>query len=545
MNTCARPMHRELILAAIGLALLLPGSPAFAQKATKDPLPPEVQERLKEFKKFVGNPEPRVRSEQMERLSAVDFVEGVDLLKQYGLKDDSRMVQDRAIYALSCLSKPEAVAAIVAGLKDGNDAIRAGCVMALAKSKSRPDTALPDMYALAADPREDVKVAACEALGFVGRKEATPAILTCCTSGNERVAVAAADSLSLIKDPAAAPTLIGMLNTGTWRTQVAAVNALGQIRVKESVGPLIKYLTEAEGRPREDAKRALELITTQEFGMNTFAWNQWWKGVESSWTVPPPAVKKGAGKEEPDNTKGDAYGRKPTGYHHIKTYSQKLLFVIDVSSSMLDPIRVKRGVDKNAVGTKTSRKIDIAREELAATLRTLDEQTKFNVIAFETDVRYFRKEAVSATKATIEEAVQWVQKQEPRSAGSSGGFKTSSGTDENGWLMGRTNTYAALKAAFGLPIKPGKRGMTGGTTGGGNPPKVTKPATDTVFFLTDGEPTEGETTNIDEILEDVRSWNKSGRMVINTIGMSETNALRKLLDGLAEVTNGKTVYLGE
>jgi hypothetical protein len=110
-------------------------------------------------------------------------------------------------------------------------------------------------------------------------------------------------------------------------------------------------------------------------------------------------------------------------------------------------------------------------------------------------------------------------------------------------MMGRTNTYAALKATFGLPHRP-RKANEGGATGGGSG-SAPKPRVDTVFFLTDGQPTEGETTDVDEILQDVKQWNRSARLIINTIGMSENAALRTLLDGLANVTGGKCVFVGE
>ena len=108
--------------------------------------------------------------------------------------------------------------------------------------------------------------------------------------------------------------------------------------------------------------------------------------------------------------------------------SKKLLFVIDVSASMLDPIRVKRGRTDPEGPTKASPKLDLAREELARVLRTLDEHTNFNVIAFESDIRFFKKEAVPGTPGNVQEAIQWVEKQKPRTV-SSGGARQSSGVD--------------------------------------------------------------------------------------------------------------------
>ena len=66
-----------------------------------------------------------------------------------------------------------------------------------------------------------------------------------------------------------------------------------------------------------------------------------------------------------------------------------------------------------------------------------------------------------------------------------------------------------------------------------------------MYFLTDGEPTEGETTNPEEIIQDVQQWNRSARLIINTIGMSESSGLRNLLQGLATATKGECVFVGE
>jgi hypothetical protein len=510
---------------------------AFCQEKPP-PLPKEAQERIKEFHRNAASDEPRVRAEQMERLGAVDFVEGTRLLLNQGLKDDEYSVRERATWALSQMKSPGPRALVMAGLKEGNERVRAGCAIAIAKMQPLPPGAIGEIAALIGDQKEDVQIAACEALGVIGSKEGVPALIQAAKGSRERVGVAAADALMLIKDPSAAPALIEMLNGGTWRTQIAAINALGVLRVKEAIWPLIAYLRDSEGRPREDAKDALIAITTQDFGVNAERWEKWWDGVKSDYTVPPPPQKQT--DKVVDTT--DRYGRTERAYHHMKIVSKKVLFVIDISASMLDPIRVKRGrTDPENKVTKASPKLDLAREELARVLRTLDENTTFNVIAFESDIRKFKKEAVSGTSGNVQEAIQWVEKQKPRTTGGSGAGRQSSGVDADGMIMGRTNTYGALKATYGLPHRPRKKGE-GGTTGPGSTPK---PGIDTVYFLTDGQPTEGETTNTAEILQDVQQWNRSARLVINTIGMSETAGLRDLLEGLARVTGGKCVFVGE
>jgi HEAT repeat protein len=541
VNMSSRPGRPERATARLALlAVALLAASAFAQKP--EPLSKDNQDRLKEFQRNVGSQEPRVRAEQMEHVGPVDTAEVVKLIQDKGLKDPEFCVRSAAIDALSKMKAEASRAAVVAGLKDGHELVKAGTAIAVAKMQPAYPAAVAEIVALLADGREEIQVAACEALGIVASKDAVPGLLGMTKSPRERVGVAAADALSLIKDPSAAPALIAMLSGGTWRTQSAAINGLLVLRVRESIGPLIAYLKESTGRPKEDARAALENITTQNFGNNVGRWEEWWKGIENDpkWKVPPLAPKKTAEVVE----KGDRYGRVERTYHHMKVVSHKVLFVIDISASMLDPIRVKRGRDNPEGPTKASPKIDLAREELATVLRSLDQNTSFNVIAFESDIRFFKKEAVPGTPANVQEAIQWTEKQKPRTI-TSGGARQSSGIDANGMMAGRTNTYGALKAAFGLPYNK-KKGETGSVTG---PSSTPKPGIDTVYFLTDGQPTEGETTNIDEILDDVKQWNKSARLVINTIGLTgasdEGAGFKQLLTGLAKLTGGQCVFVGE
>lgn len=490
--------------------------------------------KLKEFKKFQNDPDVRIRSEQHERLSLVDHPEAAAILITIGMRDDTFRVRDRAIWALSKHKSAGSLAVARALLKTGSDEVKTGVAMALSKMDPKPAGVAAEIAALlTSGAKESSREAYCHALGFFADKVATPALLAQ-LKGPEKVALAAADALGLVKDPAAAPALVGMLRGGTWVTQVAAIDALALIRAKEAIPPLIEYLANAEGRPREDAKIALQQITGREFGMKAEDWQSWWKDNGEKFVVPPPVDPKEI--EAKEKTVDDGYGRshKVVEYHRIKTYSKRLLFVVDISTSMNDAIKVKRGYDAVDKRFQASPKISLARHELKSVLKTLDKNTWFNVVCFETDVRAWRKEPVLADPTSVADAVQWVESQKPRVG--SGGMKQSSGIDENGWVMGRTNTYGALKFVFGRPLKPGA-GVTGNPKPSGN--------CDTVFFLTDGEPTEGETTNLQEILDDVTLWNKAAKLTIHTIGMSETSGLRLLLTGLAQNTGGKCVFVGE
>jgi hypothetical protein len=132
--------------------------------------------------------------------------------------------------------------------------------------------------------------------------------------------------------------------------------------------------------------------------------------------------------------------------------TKKVLFVIDISNSMLDEIRVKRGRgEAKDLQFQSSPKLDLAREELASALRALDDNTFFNICAFETDVRPWQKEPVKATKERVQEAIRWIEGQKPATPNNSRSMRQSDGLNADGMMAGRTNTYAALKYIFGFP----------------------------------------------------------------------------------------------
>ncbi len=93
--------------------------------------------------------------------------------------------------------------------------------------------------------------------------------------------------------------------------------------------------------------------------------------------------------------------------------------------------------------------------------------------------------------------------------------------------VGGTNIYGSLQRALELAE------ATGGDTW--SAPKI-----DTIYFLSDGRPSVGVTTDPDEILSFVQGLNRSAGIVIHTIGLSGAQDAY-LLRSLAEQNGGKYV----
>ena len=93
----------------------------------------------------------------------------------------------------------------------------------------------------------------------------------------------------------------------------------------------------------------------------------------------------------------------------------------------------------------------------------------------------------------------------------------------------KTNTYAAIMAAFGLQDAevPNWKART----------KV-----DTIFLVTDGVPTTGKITDISKLVETVTDFNRTRGVVIHVIVFSRQEAVK--LGPLAEQNGGQCVIRG-
>lgn len=228
---------------------------------------------------------------------------------------------------------------------------------------------------------------------------------------------------------------------------------------------------------------------------------------------------------------GCYYFSKQKAYYGIDTGSSKhVVFVVDISGSMegkaetnLQGQAVGKAVNAagntagdlvggqvgNLIKRQTSNqltKLGKAKQELMPTIRGLSEDTYFTIIIFENTVKTWKKELVQATSANKNIAIAYLE-------------QLSSG--------GGTNISDALEKSFELAGE--------GATDAGKSLNV-----ETVFLLSDGEPTEGAITDPAGIIEAVNKWNSAKRVVINTIGLGE-DCDKEFMKNLASQNNGQFI----
>ncbi len=204
-------------------------------------------------------------------------------------------------------------------------------------------------------------------------------------------------------------------------------------------------------------------------------------------------------------------------YYGIKTQTSKhVVYLVDISGSMEG--NAETDLEGNIIATAGSKlgskvgnavggfagkvikrqtnnqltKLGKAKKELIPSIKGLSEDTYFTVMVFENRVKKWKKKLVPATKSNKTMAVLYVEK-----------LKSGGGT----------NIYESLEDAFALQD------------------------VETVFLLSDGEPSAGKITSTKGIVDEVTKWNSNRKITIHTIGLGE-DCDKDFMKELATKNNG-------
>jgi Ca-activated chloride channel family protein len=150
-------------------------------------------------------------------------------------------------------------------------------------------------------------------------------------------------------------------------------------------------------------------------------------------------------------------------------------------------------------------KLDVAKEELKHAIDALSDGDTFTVIAFAGSVEKWQPKMTKVTAAVKERARKWID------------------NDLN--LDLGTNIHAGMRAAFEI-------------AGLGSKDVGYTSEIDTIFFMTDGQPTVGEVQDPLELRRLIREWNRLSRIRIHCIGVGKDLNI-PLLYGIAEDAGGQ------
>jgi len=312
---------------------------------------------------------------------------------------------------------------------------------------------------------------------------------TLCKSDTRETRNTAVHQLGELQDTAHLPLLFEGLSHHDWTTRLVALHALTAFRHKEVVGEFIRRMPRESGRLSREIADALWNLTGQVFEENARKWQEWWENEGDDFEV---VSKDDLAKAEKarelrrlrqrTQTKAEFFG--------IRIDSHRVIFIIDTSGSMVDPVHGRY------VGRRQATRLDVAKEELSRSIKDLAPRSLFNVIAFSFGVGRWMKSGIAASSEhTRREALTFVER---LGAG------------------GPTNLYDTLRIAFD------------------------DPDVDTIYLLSDGEPTTGKVMDPHRIREDVKFWNRHRNIKIHTIAIGGN---LEILEWLALDSNGDHVKI--
>jgi len=380
-----------------------------------------------------------------------------------------------------------------------------------------------------------VRCEAARALARIGDESAARSIGVLLTDPDPLVRMAAVDCVGQLPLRSLARGVVPLLADAEWQVQSAAVVAVGIVRPQEAVQPLIDLMRRA-GRLRIECSEALFRVTGFDFGLDPDRWQQQWNVLMAieGWRIPTEEelAKKAESRAKYDQLYGAKQGR--NSFAGIPTTSTRVMFIIDVSGSM-DDLVVEREKFRDYGGYE---KCTIVRRNLIETIDALTADTYFDIVAFASDLKIWKKKLVSANIINRASAKSWVARLRPIGGTDDQELAAAGLGGLTDLAAGKTNTLKALLYPFG--IDPGKPPRKISFTGAG---KVSiKNKLDTVYFLSDGRPSTGKIVDTIEILEEVRRYNETFRIVFHAIAIGEFQ--KAFLRDLARQNGGVFVDLG-
>ena len=355
--------------------------------------------------------------------------------------------------------------------------------------------AAPALAKLLKRPEARVRAAAAEALGRCGKDfpAAAAALERLRKDPDPFAADSAVVGLAWLRHQPSWDAIRGIVEKGPWPARCRVIRALGAWEGDEKVmALLVEGIAKDAGRAVPELAAALERVSGQKFGTDGRKWQDWWKGRGNPAWVEEVRTQEGA-----------------RDYHDVVYHSQRVVFVLDVSSSM--EFATASGKDQKRT------KFVIAKEGLCKALAELDEKTRFNIITFASYVNPWKKTLVDGTEPARKEAGDFVRKL---------------------GVQGNTNIFDALVAGTGALIQTGRKVKL-------NAYELAGP--DTVFLLTDGRPTTGGVLDPYEILATVTFANRFHAMQIYTFALctDEKEIDPVFLRLLAEWNNGVYKFIAD
>ncbi|MHC5039253.1 MAG: HEAT repeat domain-containing protein, partial [Planctomycetota bacterium] len=265
-----------------------------------------------------------LRTEIRKNIQLCRSKDAASYLMEKGLHHKDPTARVAAAEALGVLRWEEAVEPLIRISRDRNLELRIAAVESLARIGN--EAAIAHLIEMAGKgDGEDIQAALWALAECRSKDPRIPevALTVLKRSRNILTKLQAVHLLGVRQVASAVKNIIPLLGNRDWRLRAAAAKALSQIRHKDAIEPLIKRLDKEKGRLAYDIANALYLITGIDIGFNAKLWRDWWSKNKDTFK-PPPVLRKKKGHKD----------RTVATYHNILIVSKRVIFILDVSSSM-------------------------------------------------------------------------------------------------------------------------------------------------------------------------------------------------------------------
>lgn len=394
------------------------------------------------------------------------------------------------LYATAKVEDPKVIATIRKGLADPDPDVRRATADVLGRRRDRDS--LPDLRNLMQKTKvpSDIRIALEAITAIEGQTSAwLKELAGYCAHQDRDVRNAAVEVLGNARDKKQIDTLLAALKHDDWSTRILAIDALAGLRTEKVVPAFIERMGVETGRMKKKLAEALWQLTAQPFDEDTPRWQSWWAEAGAKFTV---ATEKQLDEAEKARERRRLTERTvgAAKFFGLRVESHRVIFVIDVSGSMLESM-YGRYVEKRGAA-----RIDVAKQELSDAIRNLEQGALFNIMAFSSSVIRWQKDSIGTnSEQDRKEALEWVERL---------------------GANGATNLYDAVQMAF------------------------EDKDVDTIFIMSDGEPTSGAVIDPAGIRQDVAFWNKHRKVVINSIAIGGN---LEVLEWLAKDSGGRYVQM--
>ncbi|HIF40020.1 MAG TPA: VWA domain-containing protein [Planctomycetes bacterium] len=405
------------------------------------------------------------------------------------LTDDAtpQLWKQMLLRLISERTEPAVEKALIMALKDSSAAIRTDAIRVIGRRGDKSHLSKLEQHLNAIDAGE--LRAAVVALCRLNRADPRwmLKLLEMAASSRPEERMGAAVGFLEIRTPEAITVLHELLSDKSWRVRFEAMQQVRTLRQSSSLPLLIERLDLETRRLQDDLSRVLRLMTGLDNGTTTARWRMWWEDQDSDYALPPyeAALAAEMAREE----RKEASVTQVT-FYGLGILSDRLAFIVDTSGSM-SAMANRRDGDTEGGGRAT--RLTIAKEEISRVLEGLSPGVLFNLVFFSSGVSAWQDELIPMDAAALEEALEFTNRH-----GAGGG----------------TNVFGALMAAFD------------------------DPDVDTLYLLSDGDPSVGELVDTAQIHDRVLRMNETRKVRIHCISIGKSSPFMK---GLAEASGGTYV----